>query len=102
MVRTVGTVGHHQIRIDAETLVDGRGDVVRADGTVLDVGGLGVGSAADRSTVDAGAGEPHAVTERPVVAPGGAIDAWRAAHFAHYHHQRLVEQAAPLEVFEQR
>src|SRR4051794_19360183 len=101
-VRPPGTVGHHQVRVDAKALVDRRTDVAGADGAVLDIGRLGIGGAADTAALDAGAGEPHAVAERPVIAARGPVDARRAAHLAHHHHQRLVQQSAPVEVFQER
>src|SRR5438067_1679337 len=85
-----GAVGDGHVGVDAEQLVDRGADVGGADRAVLDVGGLGVGFADHRAAADAAARQPHAVAVRPVVAPGVAVDPWRAAHLAHHHHQRLV------------
>src|SRR5262249_39625043 len=79
-MRTASAVGHRHLRIDTEALIDRGADVARADGTILDVGRLDIGGTADTAPLDAGAGEPHAVAERPVIAAGIAVDARRAAH----------------------
>src|SRR5688572_30795038 len=100
--RPAGAVVDRDVGIDAERFVD-RGDhVAWADRAILHIRGLAVRFADDRAAADAAAGEPHAVAIGPVIAAAVAVDARRAAHFAHDDDERLVEQAAGLQVFQQR
>ena len=48
---TAATVMDRHLRIDPQALVDGRADVAGADGAILDIGGVRIGSAAAASTI---------------------------------------------------
>src|SRR5205807_2200624 len=96
-----GTVGDRHVRIDPQALENGGTDIAGADGAVLDIGGLGVGSAVDRAAANAASREPHAVAVSPVVPAGVTIDAGCAAHLAHYNYQRFVQEAARRQVLQQ-
>ncbi len=54
------------------------------------------------ATKNAAAGHPDAETVRTVVAALVALQHWCATELAAPHNQRAVEQAAPLEVRQQR
>src|SRR5205823_2903813 len=70
----------------------------RTHRTVLDVGGVSVARPAQGAALDACPRQYHRVAERPVIATRGSVDARRPAEVAHHHHQRLVQQPAPLQV----
>src|SRR5262249_52886987 len=95
-------VGHRHLRVDPQALVYRGAHVGGADRVVADVGGLGIGAAVQRAAADARPPEPHRIAEGPVVAAAIGVDPRRAAHLAHHHHQRLVEEAALLEVLQER
>src|SRR5262249_2085269 len=77
-------------------------EVLRRYRVVLDVGGAGVAGAVDLSAADAAAGEQGGLTRAPVVAAAVLVDRRRAAELAHRGDQRLVGQAAVVQVFQQR
>src|SRR5215467_13804765 len=100
--RTSGIIADRHRRIDAEALVDGGTDVAGANWLVFDVRGVSVGGAIERAALDAAAGHENGETVGPVIAPAIRIDLRRAPHLAQHDHQRLVEQAALLQVLQQR
>src|SRR5262245_27897999 len=59
-----------------------------------------VGSAVGKARFYARAGEPHRVTRNIVIAPIRPLGAGLAAELAAEEHERLIEQAAPLQVVE--
>src|SRR5262249_29055112 len=95
-VGTAGAVVDLALGRDAERMVDGRVEVRRRDGTVLDVGGAGVACAVDLPAADATPGEQGGLALAPVVAPAVAIDQRCSAELAGHSDQRLIEQAALL------
>ena len=88
-------------RVEAELVQDRGvdvGDVVAVlDGVEADL----VGRAVDDAALDAAAGHPDREAVDVVVAAVGALRAGRAAELGGEDHERLVEQAAPLQVLEQ-
>src|SRR5687767_4272039 len=92
--------------IDAETMQHGRVDVVHVRWIVRDVVAEGVGLPVGRSSANAAAGEPHAEVAGMVVAAiirtgerSLAIDG--STKLASPHHERAIQQAAPLEVHQE-
>ena len=94
-------------RVDAEGVVDRRGEVGRAEGP-----GDRVGARAGRTCRSPGrrprpppaktAGKTAGQWSRPGTSPGfSSVDPGRPAELAEHDHQRLVEQAAGFEVVEQ-
>src|SRR5262249_8803033 len=94
---------------DADAVVDGRQDIGGVDRVFQRGGGGAVAAAKDEAAANAGAGHDRGVAIRPVVTAlvvvagaGGADAAERAsAEFAYSHHQRLVQQAAVVQVRDQ-
>ena len=87
---------------DTQQVEDGRGQVLWFESTVAWVGAMAVARAVDLSAADAGPGECEAEDMSPVVAPALSVDPGRAAEFADGHDQGLGEQAAIVEVVEER
>src|SRR5262245_28604005 len=64
---TARAVGHHRLRIDAETGVNGGTEVGRPYWSVLDIGRVRVARPADRAAPDPRTGQDDRVTVRPVI-----------------------------------
>ncbi len=95
--------------VEAQAVQDGGLQVVDVDGVPDDVHAQVIGSADHLAAANAAAGHPHAVGKRVVVAAGvvllagvADLDHRRAAEFAAPDNQRAREQAALLEILEQR
>src|SRR5947209_7916669 len=86
--------------IDAETVIDGGGELRGGDRRLGGIGGAPVGTAEDLPAADAAAGEQDAVALGPMLAPGVAAgDARRAAELrGHDNPSRLGWQACSFEV----
>ena len=81
---------------------DGRAQVVGADRVAGRMGGPAIGRAVDKSPAHSRTGQYGRVTVRPVLTAAiGLVDPRRAAELANPDHERLVEQAAAVEVFQQ-
>ena len=63
---------------------------------------MSVGGAVDPAALDAAAGEHDRLAEAPVVTAGVFVDLRRAAKLAPNRHQRLLQQAALVEIVQQR
>src|SRR5262245_36453383 len=92
-------------------MIDGRRQVGGRRRVARRFGGVAVAGAVDRAAADAGAGEDRGEDSSPVVAAITACagpaddrlaDARRAPHFAGPDNEGLVEQAAIVEIIEQR
>ena len=90
-----------EARVEAEQLQNSGVDV----GDVVSVlGGVEaqlVGAAVDDAALDAAAGQLHREAVNVVIAAVGTLRARRAAELRGEDHERLFQQAAALEVFEQ-
>ena len=86
--------------VQAEAVEDRCGDVGRLDGPVRGHGADRVAGPDDPASLDAAAGEPHGVAERPVVAPAGRVHPRRAAELGQVADQRRIEHAPLREVFD--
>src|SRR5690606_21820903 len=96
------------VRVDAERGVDGGGDVPGGVTLGCGIGAHAVGAAEHFAAADAGAGHDDRVGGGPVLAAGGGAlgpgfqsDERGSAEFAHTDDERVVEQAAVVEVFQQ-
>ena len=87
--------------VDAEQVQHRRVQVVDLDLVLDGVVAVLVGRAVDRAALDAAAGQPDGEAERVVVAAVGALGERRPAELAAPDDQRLVEQAAGLQVLQQ-
>src|SRR5262245_53115580 len=99
-IGSVGLIPDFQFVINAEAPEDGGSQIAwcyRVGGGVCT--NL-VAGARDRSADRAAARQRDAVTVGPVVAAAALVDFRRAAKLAHRHHQRGLQQAAGVEVFE--
>src|SRR5437899_2533738 len=88
--------------IDAERLADGGQEVAGRNWAIGDAGGAGIRLADELAAADAGAGQDRAPGARVVVAAAVPVHLRRAAELAHPHHQRALEQAAVLQVADER
>src|SRR5689334_21443965 len=65
---TMQLVVNDCLRIESESVEDGRGDVVGTNRLVGRAGAEGIGGAVDLSAADAAAGHQHGLALRPVIA----------------------------------
>ena len=99
--RLVDMVAQLGGRVDPHAVEHGGRDVVGRAGIVLGIGRRGIRGPVDEPALQAAAGHEQGVTLRPVVAAGVLVDLRSAAELARPDDQRLVEQAARLEVLDQ-
>ena len=86
-------------------MVDGRTQILRTHRPVTDIGADAVRLAVHRAAADAGAGQEGRIAVRPVLAAGldcRLIDPGRAAKLATNYHQGALQQAAFVQIDEQR
>ena len=102
--RAVGAVGEPRARVDAQQMIHRRQQILGRDRTVFHFGRAAVGRADDAAAGDAAAGKNRRVRLRPMIA-SAPLDVRgelrRAAMLADADDQRLVEQAAALQVEDQ-
>ena len=89
--------------IQAHLVQDGRLQIVNVNRALGDLVADLVGLAVDVAALDAAAGEPHRVGVDVMIAADVAsrLPHRRAAELAAPDHQRVVEQAAPLQVLDE-
>src|SRR5262245_58594814 len=87
------TVGDDGLRVEAEGVVDGGGEVGRADGAIGREGADGITRAVDGTASNAAAGENGGIAAGPMFATG-VDDLGRPAELADPDDQRLVRQTA--------
>ena len=80
---------------------DGRREVGRVNGPVGRGSPKAVAAANHLSAPDACARERHRENLSPMIPPARRVDFWGAPELAHHHHQRLLEQAALVEILQQ-
>ena len=88
--------------IDAQAMVHGGEQVLRADRHGGGKGADAVGGAVDLAAADAAAGHHDAEAVGPVIAAAGGVEPRRPAKFAHHDHHRFVQKAALRQIFEKR
>src|SRR5262245_24147557 len=89
------------VRIDAEQVVNGRGEVVGTDRIFRGKRSCLVRSAVNETALHAAAREQCCVTLGPVIAAGLLIDFGSAAELAHPQDQGGVEETALIEFLQQ-
>src|SRR5258705_7196090 len=89
------------VRIDAEQVINCRGEVVGTDRVFRGKGTGLVRSAINETALHAAAGEQDGVALRPMVTTGLLIDFGRAAKLAHPQDQSRVEETALIELLQQ-
>src|SRR5260221_2615241 len=103
-----GMMERELFMIEAEQVQDRGLEVVNVDGILDDVKAELVRRAVSQPALHAAAGQPHRVSARMMIAAertaerGIRLDHRRAAEFAAPNHERVVEQAALLQVHHQR
>src|SRR6266851_3910742 len=88
--------------IDAQAMVDGCGDIGRADRVDGRIGRAAIGGAINLPTANSAPGHDDGITEGPVVAAGSLVYVWRAAHVAHPDNERLVQESTAVQIVQQR
>ena len=99
---TIRRVDDGFVRIETERVKDRRGEIRRADSSAHRFGSVAIGGAVYDTTLHTAAGECDREDRAPVIAPGVLVDSRRAPHLAHPHDERLVEEPASFEVFDER
>ncbi len=87
--------------IDAEQVINGGRQIVRAHRVRRRIGAVLVAGAEDLAAGDAGAGQREAEHGTPVIAPSLTVDPRRSAELADGDNQRLMQQTALLQVLQQ-
>ena len=88
--------------INAEAPEDRRGEIPRRDRIGHGMGTDPVALPVDRPPLDPAAGEEHRIAVGPVVAAGPGIDLRRPPELPHRHDERRFEEAALVEIGDQR
>ena len=84
--------------VDAEQVIDRCTDVANMNWIVLDERCVLVGGAPDRAGFQARAGQQDGIAIGPVVAAALGIHLGRAAHLAHGHDERLVQETTRIQI----
>src|SRR5438270_794872 len=95
------TVVQRRRGVDAEGVINRRGDI---GGTVTRtdrLSGALVGAAYDLATANAAAGEEDRAGRAPMVAAAVAVDLGRPAKFGEEDHQRFLQASSRLQIGEQ-
>src|SRR5262245_29387677 len=95
------TVGQTELRINPKAVIDRGRHVLWRDRVRDRVGAVLITGPMERAALNAAAGEHHRINEGPVLAAGLLVDLRRTAELTEPDHQRLVQQAALGQVFEQ-
>src|SRR5262245_25571837 len=88
--------------VDTQGQAHRRQEVGHGYGALLDFAAVGAGLADDLAALDTAARQRRTPGVREVIAPLVAVDLRRAAELAHPHDQGRVEQAAFLQIVDQR
>ena len=100
--RPSSAIGDGGRGVNTEVVVERREDILKGNGSVLDVGGLLVRRADDLAGPHAAAGQQGEIDRRPVVPAGSLVDDRRAAELAPDDDRDILVQPALMKVFDQR
>src|SRR5260370_3109763 len=101
--RAARAVGELGLRIDAHQVIERGQDVLGGDGAFDDAAGVFVSLADDLAASHAATGKDTAVSLRPMIpsAAANVLNLRRSAMLAYAEDERLVEQAASIQIVDQ-
>ena len=90
-IRPAGEVDDLGKGIEAEAPKESRGEIGGRDGVEVGISAELVAGSINTAAANAAAGKHSAITKRPMIAAGGAVDFGSAAEFAKSDHESRIE-----------